>query len=376
MNDLGKKISRRISASIKQARREAGRRMRRIVSSPWAPYSHLCLVGDSAAWALDWDMRALSQISKKLAIPVIDSSWHRNVENQSIFYANQFILNKIEARKKNNRIGLAYYHGRPGSGEPEFDQLYQQLCDRHELIDRIQVSHSEMRAVILASGIDPQKVFQIPIGIDCSFFTPQTSESKQFYRRKYGIPSSAMVIGSFQKDGNGWGEGLEPKMIKGPDVFVDTLAQIKQSMPELFVLLSGPARGYVRNGLEQRGIPYRHIYLDDYPRIGELYQTLDVYLVTSRQEGGPKGILESMASGVPLVTTRVGQGMDLVRHGENGWMVEVEDVEGLAYYAKMALNGDYDRQSILSAGSKTAHENSYEAQIELWRAFMNGFVIG
>ena len=36
-----------------------------------------------------------------------------------------------------------------------------------------------------------------------------------------------------------------------------------------------------------------------------------------------------MAVGVPLVTTRVGQAADLVRHGENGWMVDAEDVDGL-----------------------------------------------
>ena len=34
-----------------------------------------------------------------------------------------------------------------------------------------------------------------------------------------------------------------------------------------------------------------------------------------------------MATEVPLVTTRVGQALDLVRHGENGWIVDVEDVE-------------------------------------------------
>ncbi len=50
-------------------------------------------------------------------------------------------------------------------------------------------------------------------------------------------------------------------------------------------------------------------------------------MIASRQEGGPKAALEAMATGVPLVTTRVGQAADLVEDGANGWMVEVEDVE-------------------------------------------------
>ena len=39
-------------------------------------------------------------------------------------------------------------------------------------------------------------------------------------RRVLGLPASAFVVGSFQKDGVGWGEGLEPKLIKGPDVLL------------------------------------------------------------------------------------------------------------------------------------------------------------
>ena len=110
-----------------------------------------------------------------------------------------------------------------------------------------------------------------------------------------------MVIGSFQKDGKGWGEGNEPKLIKGPDV-----------------LLTGPARGYVKTGLESLKIPCKHLYLQDYREIGKYYQALDAYLVTSREEGGPKGVLESMASGIPLISTRVGQAQDLVKQGING----------------------------------------------------------
>ncbi len=59
------------------------------------------------------------------------------------------------------------------------------------------------------------------------------------------------------------------------------------------------------------------------------YEAIDLCIVASRDEGGPRAVLESMAIGVPLVTTRVGQAADLVRHEENGWMVEVEDVDGL-----------------------------------------------
>ena len=88
-----------------------------------------------------------------------------------------------------------------------------------------------------------------------------------------------------------------------------------------------------------------------------------------------KAILESMASGVPLVTTRVGQAMDLVKHGENAFMTAVEDVDALASYALQVYRSPQaDLKLMLDSGRKTAEANSYESQIPLWAEFMKGFV--
>ncbi len=147
--------------------------------------------------------------------------------------------------------------------------------------------------------------------------------------RTLGLPESAFVVGSFQKDGVGWGDGLEPKLIKGPDVLIAVAERLSERVPELVVLLTGPSRGYVRAGLERLGVQYRHALLPSIDAVSQAYDAIDVCLVTSRDEGGPRAVLESMATEVPLVTTRVGQAVDLVRHGNNGWIVDVEDVDGL-----------------------------------------------
>jgi glycosyltransferase involved in cell wall biosynthesis len=267
-----------------------------------------------------------------------------------------------------HRLGFTYYHGKPGIGIPEFDRLYEAFCSRKDTISRVQVSHSEMRDIVLESGIDATKVFLIPIGINLSLFPVQTPESKSSARAHLGIPATAMVIGSFQKDGNGWGAGMEPKHIKGPDVLLDTIKLLGDAIPDLFVLLSGPARGFVKAGLERLRI------LSSYEELWRLYHALDLYLVTSRVEGGPKGVLESMAAGIPLVTTRVGQAMDIVKSGVNGWITDVEDSEGLAHWAVHALSDSGDRARVIECARQTAEEHSYEAQRPLWKEFMHGFV--
>ena len=56
---------------------------------------------------------------------------------------------------------------------------------------------------------------------------------------------------------------------------------------------------------------------------------MDLYLITSREEGGPKGLIESMAAGVPVVSTRVGMAPALIKDGINGAIAAVDDIEGL-----------------------------------------------
>lgn len=340
----------------------------------WLPYSRLLLVGDAAGWVLDEEARALARVARQLGIQVTSSRWAKHVRQQSIFYGSHFCLLNDAWRIPTHRVGMAYFHGLPGTGVDEFDTVYRHLCQYHEDIHRIQVSHRQMYDSVVNSGIAPNKVFLIPIAINPDYFRIATTETRQQIRDQLGIPASSVVIGSFQKDGNGWGEGREPKLIKGPDIFLSTLAHLKAKVPELFVLLSGPARGYVKAGLEQLSVPYRHVLLQNYAEVGQLYQALDAYIVASRQEGGPKAVLEAMASGVPLISTRVGQATDLIQHGINGWLADVEDAESLAHWTLHALTHVETRAAVVQQAAATATAHTYAAQLPLWHKFMHGFV--
>ena len=76
-----------------------------------------------------------------------------------------------------------------------------------------------------------------------------------------------------------------------------------------------------------------------------------------------------MASGVPLVSTRVGQSQDLVRHGINGWLTKAEDAEGLADDALQVFEGGAFTEEVRKNARHTAEQNSCANQLELWREF-------
>jgi len=325
---------------------------------------------------LEYEARQLERTARALGVATGPARWVKGVDRQSIFHLSQFTLLLDDFERRENRLGFAYFHGRPGTpGMPEFDACFETMRRRHAEIDRVQVTNGVMEELILDTGIAREKLHRIPIGIDTSVFRPRTPASRVDARRALGLPESAFVVGSFQKDGVGWGDGLDPKLIKGPDILLEVAKLVRERVPELVVLLTGPSRGYVRAGLERLGIPYRHVLLPDVAAVAQAYEAIDVCLVTSRDEGGPRAVLEAMATGVPLVTTRVGQAHELVRHEENGWIVEVEDVEGLVgWAARVATASAGDLEGVLQAGYATAGANSYEALRPRWRRLFRGFV--
>ncbi|MGE9290237.1 MAG: glycosyltransferase family 4 protein, partial [Puniceicoccales bacterium] len=300
--------------------------------------------------------------------------WQSHARHQSVFWGSQFSLLNDDWLRNDHRNATAMFHGLPGTGYPEFDRLFERLERYRGNLQRIQVTHKAMEDALVSAGFSREIVHRIPIGIDGRVFKPFTRDERVKTRATLGVPGNAFVVGSFQKDGNGWGDGNEPKMIKGPDLFVDACASLAAAFPNVFVLLSGPARGYVKNGLKEKGVPFVHRQFQNPDEVRTLYSALDAYLISSRQEGGPKAVLESMASGVPLVSTPVGQATDLIEDGVNGLLVPLEDRDAMSDALLRIARGEVDLGSLRSHGLVTAKENDYRAQDPLWKKFFEGFV--
>ena len=97
-----------------------------------------------------------------------------------------------------------------------------------------------------------------------------------------------------------------PKLIKGPDIFIKLLETITKTKPNLKVVLAGNKRNYVISELERLKIPYKYFEMMSFEELNELYNILDLYLVTSRLEGGPQAIVECGLIKTPIISTDVG----------------------------------------------------------------------
>ncbi len=304
------------------------------------------------------DRRPARRRRRRLAPPL------RVQRGQAAFYGSQFTLLREPWRPSPHRLGTAYFHGRPGTpGMPEFDECYRvaQRSARGDLAaSRCRTPRCD--EIVLSSGIDPGEGLPDPDRREPGLLRAADGGVPAPRRgRRSACPTGAFVVGSFHKDGVGFGDGLEPKAIKGPDVLLEALASCASGSPSCTSSSQGRRAGTSARGSSGSGSPTATASLERYEQIGQLYQALDAYVVPSRQEGGPKGVFEAMASGVPVVTTRVGQAMDLVRHGENAWMVDVDDAEGLAHWLAHVAERPPELPQVIAAGLETAAANTYEA---------------
>jgi len=326
----------------------------------------LFVVGDRLGWSIDDDRTRLVATAHRLGYGVGPNALLRFRRRQAVFQHNHFNVLQPRWLDTSHRLGLSYFHGRPGTpGYPEFDRAYEALRAYAMRVDRVQVTHTEMHELVVGAGVPAERVFKIPIGVDLEHFplgAPRQTEK--------------FVIGSFVKDGVGMAEGLEPKLLKGPDTFVAVVARVRERVPNLSVHLTGPARGYVRRALDELGIPYRHVLATTRRELGRAYQDVDVCLVASRQEGGPKSVLEAMASGVPVVSTRVGQAAELIADGKNGLLAGVDDLEALAAAVQRVHDDAHLRDSLRAAGRSSAEAHAEERLDPLWAQLLEGFVDG
>ena len=145
-------------------------------------------------------------------------------------------------------------------------------------------------------------IFVLPYWIETDKFKPLSFDDKKSIKSNLNLPKNKIIIGSFQRDTEK--DLISPKLEKGPDIFCDTVESLNNN--EIFILLAGPRRNYVTNRLQKANIEYLNLGHIEYQKMNELYNAINYYLVTSRVEGGPQAILESMASGTPIYSTPVG----------------------------------------------------------------------
>lgn len=111
--------------------------------------------------------------------------------------------------------------------------------------------------------------------------------------------------------------------LKGADVALRALEQVRAAVPDLSVIAISPGPVPLPDWIELISGP------DDAGLVAA-YRSCDLWLFPSRMEGFGLPIVEAMACRTPVISTRVGGAPDLIRDGENGFLVEIDDADAMA----------------------------------------------
>lgn len=321
----------------------------RAISLPWkalgsvglynGPQAPVQFVVEKAEWAIKWvgeHVRKEIEVIRPGTVQITTQP-QRSFSNVVHFGSQYMWLSWGHLLSSRNRFVTSFFHGKPEDGD-DVARHIDTFLHSVRYLDYVVTAAGMMERRLLSWGVPREKLVRIPIGVDMKVFMPPSSEARGNARSYFGIPDHAFVIGSFQKDGIGWKDGMEPKMIKGPDIFLNVIGKLKAAGIPIVALLTGPARGYVKRGLERLSVPFVHTYVHDHHDLVSCYHALDLYLVTSREEGGPMGLMESMASGVPVVSTRVGMAPDLIVDGASGMLADEVSAQDIASKALTLFN--------------------------------------
>jgi glycosyltransferase involved in cell wall biosynthesis len=251
---------------------------------------------------------------------------------------------------------------------------------KHRIAQRVEIASHALASALVGNStavVDelkleeggPEKVCLIPNGIPLGeLIMPQERAAA---RARFGIPQGALVLTQV----------ANLHIYKGHADLLNAVASIRDKLPDPWrLLLPGRDGGEQRALLAQTarlGLTGNVIFPGEWPGSREPYAASDIGILASHTEGFSNSLIEGMAVGLPMISTRVGGNIDALDDGENGFLVTPQSPGDLAA-AILTLSAmpDLRHRMGLAARAKALQRFSLEACIDryerLWRNLAQG----
>ena len=200
------------------------------------------------------------------------------------------------------------------------------------------VSQALGAVLIQHCRVPAAQVCVIRNGIDTTRFAPPPARDSAVTR--------GPIIGTLGR--------LDPR--KGIRILLDAMPLLLPKYPEALFLVGGT--GEEQEALERKaralGIADRVVFVGPVQDPSDFYRCLDLFVLSSLDEGFGLVVLEAMAMGLPVIGTRVGGVPEILTHGVNGWLVEPGDPVGLAEGVQTLWADPALRRRVAEEGRRTA----------------------
>jgi glycosyltransferase involved in cell wall biosynthesis len=213
-------------------------------------------------------------------------------------------------------VGVRSYPTRDPSW---YSFLRRRLFD-HYAIALVANARQTREYLIRHDHLSPEKAKFIPNGIELERFSPGLSPD-----RKRLLPDdwcNKVIVGTVGALANR----------KSPETYVQVAHHILEKCDQVrFVHVGdGSLKDTVYALCQELGIQDRILFLGARQDVPNILQALDIFVLTSRNEGTPNAVMEAMATQLPCVVTNTGDCNQLIIDHETGFVAEIGDVDYLA----------------------------------------------
>jgi glycosyltransferase involved in cell wall biosynthesis len=208
---------------------------------------------------------------------------------------------------------------------------------------RVLAVSQSLKEVAAGLGIPAEHIRVIPNGVDADVFVPREPADA---RRALGLPLGATIILSV----GGLNEG------KGHHRVVAQLPALARRFPDLLYVIVGgerpgeSSRPLIESVAARLGVSSRVRLVGERPHeeIANWLAAADLFCLATRSEGWANVLLESLACGTPVVSTRVGGNAEIVSHEGLGILVPAEDDGALAAAIREGLERRWDPRILVA----------------------------
>ncbi|CEM06974.1 unnamed protein product [Vitrella brassicaformis CCMP3155] len=216
----------------------------------------------------------------------------------------------------------------------------------HNLADLTLVTSPQIKSELESHGIQKVDVWQK--GIDTETFNPTKRSAAMRSRLSDGHPDDPLLvyIGRLGAEKN-----------------LHLLRDVLERVPEarLAFVGAGPCEDELREYFNGTKTVFTGFMTGE--ALSEAFASGDIFVMPSESETLGFVVLESMASGVPVIGARAGGIPNLIRHGETGFLVQSDDVQQYVDRVRELLSDDALRRRMGEAARREAEQWSWEASM-------------
>lgn len=221
-------------------------------------------------------------------------------------------------------------------------------------VDYMLVLSQTMRRNMAATFPLPEKKLRIVnLAIDLDRFNPNTVDRTEM-RREWGIPEDAFLVGLVGR--------IDP--MKGQDLMIKALAQVRKTYPDVFgVMVGNETPGLEGKYLEELAESIRQLRLEDSillqparKDVPQVMAALDLFVMPSWSEAFGLVAIEAMAMGLPCVLARGGSAEE-VAQASGSELVRAQDAYDLAHKIIALRNNPSVREKMKKTGRDYVLEN-------------------